>query len=151
MKVSDKNVNKTRGSNTSASLTFSSTSSGHVDFAKSHERGGATTSRGAVDSKKITTSFAAKNSKEKTSKSNQPHVHNQRKQQQQSGIHSSISSQDRFDKKASSSSESSYRKSLKRNHDDDGGSVVTISAKVAGKEKLIEIGMIQTRTSWLGS
>ena len=141
MKVSDKNVNKTRGSNTSASLTFSSTSSGHVDFAKSHERGGATTSRGAVDSKKITTSFAAKNSKEKTSKSNQPHVHNQRKQQQ-SGIHSSISSQDRFDKKASSSSESSYRKSLKRNHDDDGGSVVTISTKAAGKEKLMEIGMI---------
>ena len=140
MKVSEKNVNKTRGSNTSASLTFSSTSSGHVDFAKSHERGGATTSRGAVDSKKITTSFAAKNSKEKTSKSNQPHVHNQR--QQQSGIHSSISSQDRFDKKASSSSESSYRKSLKRNHDDDGGSVVTISAKAAGKEKLMEIGMI---------
>ena len=129
MKVSDKNVNKTRGSNTSASLTFSSTS-GHVDFAKSHGEGRAT--GGVVDSKKITTSFAAKNSKEKT-KSNQPHVHDQR-QQQQSGIHSSISSQDRFDKKASSSSEeSSYRKSSKRNHGDD-GSVVTISGK-PGKEK----------------
>ena len=66
------NVNKTTevkgGSNTSVSLTFSSTS-GHVDFAKSHKA----PDKMLPDSKKITSFAPAKTSKEKT-KSNQPHV-----------------------------------------------------------------------------
>ena len=66
------NVNKTTevkgGSNTSVSLTFSSTS-GHVDFAKSHKA----PNKMLPDSKKITSFAPAKTSKEKT-KSNQPHV-----------------------------------------------------------------------------
>ena len=71
VKTSD-DVNKTTevkgGSNTSVSLTFSSTS-GHVDFAKSHKAPDTM----LPDSKKITSFAPAKTSKEKT-KSNQPHV-----------------------------------------------------------------------------
>ena len=66
------NVNKTTevkgGSNTSVSLTFSSTS-GHVDFAKSHKA----SDKMLPDSKKITSFAPAKTSDEKT-KSNQPQV-----------------------------------------------------------------------------
>ena len=65
------NVNKTtevKDSNTSVSLTFSSTS-GHVDFAKSHKA----PDKMLPDSKKITSFAPAKTSKEKT-KSNQPQV-----------------------------------------------------------------------------
>ena len=56
------------GSNTSVSLTFSSTS-GHVDFAKSHKA----PNKMLPDSKKITSFPPAKTSEEKT-KSNQPQV-----------------------------------------------------------------------------
>ena len=65
------NVNKTtevKGGSNTASLTFSSTS-GHVDFAKSHKA----SDKMLPDSKKITSFAPAKTSKEKT-KSNQPQV-----------------------------------------------------------------------------
>ena len=69
------NVNTTTeikgGSNTSVSLTFSSTS-GHVDFAKSH--GKAT----KPNTKEITTSFAARTSKEKTKSNQLPNVHQEK-------------------------------------------------------------------------